>query len=90
MKTLTNRIRSLEKQAHVTLDDVLNKATQEVGELVEAILAGDVVETRKEAADELANVLSASDAVLQASRDCGDSGVPRERLRRPEAEDRNE
>lgn len=54
----------LEKRAHVTLDDVLNKAVQEVAEMLEASVAGDAEETRKEAGDALTNVLSASSAAL--------------------------
>lgn len=44
----------LELRAHVSLDDVLSKTTQEVSELVEAM------ETHKEAEDVIVNVLSAS------------------------------
>lgn len=50
----------LELRAHVSLDDVISKVTQEVAELAEAVENGDVAETRKEAADVLINVLSAS------------------------------
>ena len=36
---LVFRCRELEKKARVTLDDVLNKATQEVAEMLEAHVA---------------------------------------------------
>ena len=48
-EALVSRCLELEKKAHVTLDDVLNKATQEVAEMLEAHVAGDADETRKEA-----------------------------------------
>ncbi len=63
-EALVSRCRELEKKAHVTLDDVLNKATQEVAEMLEAHVAGDIAETRKEAGDALLNVLSASMGTL--------------------------
>ncbi len=52
--------KKIEKEAHVVLDDVMNKVTQEVCELVEADMHGDVVETYKEAADVIANIFSVS------------------------------
>ena len=60
IESLVIRCRELEKRAHVGLDDVLNKATQEVAEMLEAVLADDAEEIRKEAGDALLNVLSAS------------------------------
>lgn len=63
-EALVSRCRELEKKAHVTLDDILNKATQEVAEMLEAHVAGNVAETRKEAGDALLNVLSASSSAL--------------------------
>lgn len=66
-EALVSRCRELEKKAHVTLDDVLNKATQEVVEMLEAHLTGDADETRKEAGDALLNVLSASTGTLDSA-----------------------
>ena len=48
-ESLVSRCRELEKMARVSLDDVLNKATQEVAELLEASLSGNEKETEKEA-----------------------------------------
>lgn len=50
----------LELRAHVSLDDVLSKVTQEIAELVDAVESDDLAETRKEAEDVIVNVLSAS------------------------------
>ncbi len=61
---LVSRCRELEKKAHVSIDDVLNKATQEVAEMLEAHESGNLEETRKEAGDALLNVLSASVGTL--------------------------
>ena len=36
VETLVSLCRELEKKAHVTLEDALNKATQEVAEMLEA------------------------------------------------------
>lgn len=66
-EALVSRCHELEKKAHVTLDDVLNKATQEVAEMLEAHVAGNAAETRKEAGDALLNVLSASAGAIRAS-----------------------
>lgn len=52
--------RSLEIDAHVSLDDVLSKITQEMGELMEALENNDTSEIQKEAKDLLVNLLSAS------------------------------
>lgn len=62
LKDLINEFRSIEIKAHVNLDDVLNKVTQEVWELVEAIIAWDMIEMKKEAADSMVNIISASAA----------------------------
>ncbi|EKE27449.1 MAG: hypothetical protein ACD_3C00205G0002 [uncultured bacterium (gcode 4)] len=59
---LLNNYRSLELKAHVSLDDVMNKVTQEVAELVEAIVNWDIPEMKKEAGDAIVNILSASAA----------------------------
>ena len=64
VEELVSRCHELEKKARVTLDDVLNKATQEVAEMLEAHVSGDAEETRKEAGDALLNVLSASAGAL--------------------------
>lgn len=52
------QIKSLEKYSHINLDDVLNKVTQEVWELIEASIIWDNEEMYKEAWDVLANILS--------------------------------
>lgn len=52
------QIKSLEKYSHINLDDVLNKVTQEVWELVEASMMWDNEEMYKEAWDVLANIFS--------------------------------
>jgi adenine phosphoribosyltransferase len=53
----------LEIDAHVSLDDVLSKTTQEMGELLTAIRDNNEPETAKESADLLINILSASSHV---------------------------
>lgn len=67
VEELVSRCHELEKKARVTLDDVLNKATQEVAEMLEAHVSGNAEETRKEAGDALLNVLSASAGAIRAS-----------------------
>lgn len=57
---LLSEYQDLELQAHVSLDDVISKVTQEVSELYEAIEASDTGESKKEAADAIINILSAS------------------------------
>lgn len=51
----------LEKKAHVSIDDVMNKVTQEVGELIKADYNQDKIEMYKEAWDVLANLYSISE-----------------------------
>lgn len=63
LKNLINDFREIELRAHVNLDDVLNKVTQEVSELVEAIISWNREETNKEAADSIVNIISASNAI---------------------------
>lgn len=52
--------RSLEIDAHVSMEDVLSKITQEMGELMEAIEGHDDENIKKEAKDLLVNILSAT------------------------------
>ncbi len=62
MKTRLNEqmseYKSIETYSHISLDDVLNKVTQEVGELIEANLNWDNEEMYKEAWDVIINILS--------------------------------
>lgn len=63
MKNLQNQIgeyKSIENYAHITIDDVINKVTQEVWELIEADVNWDKYEVYKEAWDVLSNILSVS------------------------------
>lgn len=53
-----NEYRSLELDAHISLDDVILKAIQESYELIDAILEEDHPNIQKEAADLLINLLS--------------------------------
>lgn len=53
-----NEYRSLELDAHVSLDDVILKAIQESYELIDAISEEDHPNIKKEAADLLINLLS--------------------------------
>lgn len=48
----------LEFKAHLELDDVINKVTQETWEIIEAKEDGDIEEMYKEAADTLVNIAS--------------------------------
>lgn len=48
----------IEFKAHVELDDVLNKVTQEAWEIIEAKEDGDIEEMYKEASDTLVNIAS--------------------------------
>ncbi|EKD66568.1 MAG: hypothetical protein ACD_49C00030G0006 [uncultured bacterium (gcode 4)] len=50
--------KSIERFAHITLDDVMNKVTQEVWELIEASIEGNDEEMYKEAGDVLVNIFS--------------------------------
>lgn len=50
--------KSIERFAHITLDDVMNKVTQEVWELIEASLEWNNSEMYKEAGDVLVNIFS--------------------------------
>ena len=57
---LMSEYTDIEFKAHVELDDVLNKVTQEIWEIVEAKEAGDIQEMYSESWDALVNVASAS------------------------------
>lgn len=58
MNTSLKSYHDLEIDAHVSLDDVLSKITQEMGELMTAVSHDDAPEIQKEAADVLVNILS--------------------------------
>lgn len=58
IENLLRDIKKLEKLSHVNLDDVINKVTQEVWELIEANQQLDAENTYKEANDVMVNVLS--------------------------------
>ena len=81
MKNLKNLIanyKSLELKAHVNLEDILNKVTQEVSELVEAIMNWDIPEMKKEAQDAIVNIISASSAIWAEIEDknwCYNNGI---------------
>ena len=50
--------KALELHVHATIDDAMHKVTQEVGEMLEADMQWDIVETQKEAGDVIVNILS--------------------------------
>ncbi len=50
--------KKIESYSHINLDDIINKVTQEVWELIEADMAWDKQETHKESVDVLTNILS--------------------------------
>ena len=50
--------KKLEQEASISVDDVMNKVTQEVSELMEAIDLWDKEEMYKEASDVIVNILS--------------------------------
>ncbi|MCK9272452.1 adenine phosphoribosyltransferase [Candidatus Gracilibacteria bacterium] len=58
LKNHLGEYKSIERFAHITLDDVMNKVTQEVGELIEASIEGNDEEMYKEAGDVLVNIFS--------------------------------
>lgn len=60
MENLVKQYKEIERYAHIWFDDVMNKATQEVAELIEAQSQNDIAETQKEAKDALINILSIS------------------------------
>lgn len=60
MEKLLTQYKAIERYAHITFDDVMNKISQEVAELIEAHNNGDKEETYKEASDVLINLLSVS------------------------------
>lgn len=58
IELLLKDYKSIEKEAHVWLDDVINKVTQEIWELIEAHSEWDIPEMYNEAWDVLANIYS--------------------------------
>lgn len=58
LKEQLKEYKSLESSSHVNIDDVLNKVTQEISELLEAIWEWNQDEIYKEAWDVLSNILS--------------------------------
>lgn len=58
MNQLLKPYHDLEIDAHVSLDDVLSKTTQEMGELLTAMKENNEPEIEKESADLLINILS--------------------------------
>lgn len=60
MEKLLTQYKAIERYAHITFDDVMNKISQEVAELIEAHNNGNKEETYKEASDVLINLLSVS------------------------------
>lgn len=59
--SLMQEYTGLEKKAHVWIDDIINKVTQEVAELIEASVLWDKSEMYKEAWDVLVNVYSVAE-----------------------------
>ena len=57
-ENIMSEYKDIEFRAHVDLDDVLNKVTQEAGEIIEAKQDWDLEEMYKEAGDTLVNVVS--------------------------------
>ncbi len=58
MKPILDSLSSGEKYAHISLDDILLKAVEELGEYEEALQAKDISEQKKELSDILFNVVS--------------------------------
>jgi NTP pyrophosphatase (non-canonical NTP hydrolase) len=52
------QLTSLEYEAHVGFDDIMNKVVQEVGEIHDAVLHKDDAEVRGEIRDALVNIIS--------------------------------
>lgn len=76
-----SQYRGYEVLAHVSLDDVLNKVTQETWEMVEAQQQSNLEETRKEAADAIVNVLSVASALwFFPEESIVNQGVPRQQV----------
>ena len=59
-ENIMSEYKDIEFKAHVELDDVLNKVTQETWEIIEAKQDWDLEEMYKEAGDTLVNVVSAA------------------------------
>lgn len=60
MEKLLTQYKAIERFAHISFDDVMNKISQEVAELIEAKHTENILETHKEASDVLINLLSVS------------------------------
>jgi NTP pyrophosphatase (non-canonical NTP hydrolase) len=60
MQELLQQYKEIEKYAHVSFDDIMNKVSQEIAELVEAKVLQNDEEIHKEASDVLINLLSLS------------------------------
>ena len=58
---LLKDIKKLERESHIWIDDVINKVTQEVCELLEADLNNDELEKHNEACDVLVNIYSVAE-----------------------------
>ena len=58
---------SLELQAHVSIDDVIAKVSEELYELEQAIAADDAIEISSEAQDVLTNIVSVSARLVDMS-----------------------
>ncbi len=66
--------KALELHVHATIDDAMHKVTQEIAEMLEADISGDITETQKEAWDVIVNILSVAtelwcDLDIKDSRD---------------------
>ncbi len=59
LQAILKEFKSLELQAHVSVDDILLKINQEVAELLKAMEENDTEEIKKESQDVLVNILSA-------------------------------
>lgn len=55
--------KNLEREAHVSIDDIINKVTQEIWELIEACVDWDTEEMYKESWDVLVNIFSVAEDV---------------------------
>lgn len=79
MQALIKRYKDLEKLSHVTFDDVLSKITQEVWELIEAILSWNTEEVHKEAGDVIVNIFSAAEELwveIDMQKSCSEITLP--------------
>lgn len=60
MEKLLAQYKEIEKYAHISFDDIMNKVSQEIAELIEAKTNNNENEIQKEASDVLINLLSIS------------------------------